>query len=442
MNIDQTTLQDLSFFKGEFNLFSLINHCTSQMGAAILKQHVINPPTSLESLISYQNAVKFWIVPSHHWPSIITNGTLVMIENFFESPDTIHGRPNNLNILLDGFFQKIFNKSEYSFVRFSISHIIDFLKGFNELIALLEQSTPPLIEQELRAGQQFLQMDLCQDVLNTDKDASQKQLIMLSYRIRREAKNPIRSLMKSYARLDALHSMAVASTANKWALPELLPSTALKFQAKNLFHPLLKKPTAYDIDFSKESNFLFLTGANMSGKSTFIRALGIAAILSHLGMGVPAQALQISFLEGIISNIQVEDDIIKGESYFFAEVNRMKVAAEKLSLKRYHLVLMDELFKGTNVHDAYECTQAVIEGLLHHKDNLMALSTHLYELAHKMQTDARLNFRYFYTEMLANDSYRFTYQLKPGVSNDRIGFLVMKKEGVLDLLTKSAYKDG
>src|SRR5690606_32867402 len=130
---------------------------------------------------------------------------------------------------------------------------------------------------------------------------------------------------------------------------------------------------------------LFLTGANMSGKSTLMRTLGIAALLAHTGMGVPAASMRISFLNGIISNMHVQDSIVLGESYFFAEVKRMKLTAQKLAESEYNLVLMDELFKGTNVHDAYECSMAVIEGLSYKRKNIMVLSTHLYELKEQLQ---------------------------------------------------------
>src|SRR5690606_27086311 len=128
-----------------------------------------------------------------------------------------------------------------------------------------------------------------------------------------------------------------------------------------------------------------LTGANMSGKTTFMRSLGVSALLAHLGMGVPAQEFHISFLEGIITHMHVEDNLILGESYFFAEVRRMKQTAQKLQKPLPHLVLMDELFKGTNVHDAYKCTKAVTEGLLLHENHIMILSTHLYEVAQQFK---------------------------------------------------------
>ena len=95
---------------------------------------------------------------------------------------------------------------------------------------------------------------------------------------------------------------------------------------------------------------------------------------------------------------------------------------------------MDELFKGTNGYDAYECSYAVIKGLLNKKNNFMVLSTHLSELSEQLQSFPEIIFRYCQTNKDEQGRYEFTYQLKKGVSNDRIGFLVLKNEGVLDIL--------
>jgi DNA mismatch repair ATPase MutS len=97
---------------------------------------------------------------------------------------------------------------------------------------------------------------------------------------------------------------------------------------------------------------------------------------------------------------------------------------------------MDELFKGTNVHDAYECTKAVLEGLLQHPNHLMILSTHLYEVAQHFREEAKINFAYFVTQMGEGGNYIFTYELREGISNDRIGYRILKKEGVIDLLKR------
>jgi len=99
----------------------------------------------------------------------------------------------------------------------------------------------------------------------------------------------------------------------------------------------------------------------MAGKSTFIKAVGTAVFLAHLGMGVPAKEMQLSLFDGILSNINVVDNIAKGESYFFNEVQRIKNTIIKINNKNKWLVLIDELFKGTNVQDAMKCSSTVIE---------------------------------------------------------------------------------
>ena len=436
MNLDKTTLNDLSFLTGEHAVFTRINRCTTQMGAEALRQQVLNPPATYDQLKDQQAAVRFWEQHLDQWPKVISNGTLVMLDKFYESADMAAGRPNRLNMMISSMMQKLFNRNEYSFVRFSVSHLIDFLKGCNEMTALLEAEPPAMIKKELESFRHALQLPLCQSLVQTDADGPQRILLELSYHARREIKNLVRKMIEGYARLDALQSMARATKEHNWVLPDLLPPDQLTYKARALYHPLLQHPVAYDVLFAKDKNFLFLTGANMSGKSTLIRAMGVGALLAHLGMGVPAQAMQISFLEGIITNMHIEDNIILGESYFYAEVLRMKMTAQKLNKNRYHLVLMDELFKGTNVHDAYECSRAVIEGLLTQQDNLMALSTHLNELSEDIKDEPNVTFRYCYTRISDNGHYEFTYQLKEGVSKDRIGYLVLKQEGVLDLLRR------
>lgn len=414
----------------------MLNRCTTQAGADVLRQYVQRPPDTYETLLARQDAVKFWMKHSDKWTGAISNGTLVMIEKYYESADGMAYRPNGFSLILDSVIQRVFNRDQYSFIRFSVSHLIDFLKGCRELLQLNAHNPPPAIAVELDAMEKALELALCKTLADTPAKASQKVLLELSYRARREIKHVVLTLIAGYARLDALQSMAVATHEHGWKMPELLPAQSLIFSATQMYHPLLSKPVAYDIETGRARNFTFLTGANMSGKSTLIRSMGVTALLAHMGMGVPARALRISFLEGIITNMHVEDDILLGESYFFAEVKRMKLTAQKLSNSRYHLVLMDELFKGTNVHDAYECSRAVIDGLLSQEDNMMVLSTHLYELSDGLKDNTAIAFRYCHTQIDADGKYHFTYQLKEGVSNDRIGYLVLKQEGVLDLLRK------
>jgi DNA mismatch repair ATPase MutS len=209
--------------------------------------------------------------------------------------------------------------------------------------------------------------------------------------------------------------------------------SASSIEATSLKHILLENAVSYDITMNKDSNFIFLTGANMAGKSTLIKAVGLAVYLAHIGMGVPAKEMKLSLFEGILSNINIEDNITKGESYFFNEVKRIKETIQKIDDGRNWLVLIDELFKGTNIQDAMKCSLAVIRGLVHIKNCLFILSTHLYEIGEDLKDLTTIDFRYFET-ILKDDELHFSYQLKEGISQDRMGYLILQKEGVTSLL--------
>jgi DNA mismatch repair ATPase MutS len=194
-------------------------------------------------------------------------------------------------------------------------------------------------------------------------------------------------------------------------------------------------PVSYDVRLDRDANFLFLTGANMAGKSTFIRAVGVSVFLAHLGMGVPAAEMRLSLFDGILSNINVVDNIARGESYFFNEVQRIRDTLVKISGKRKWLVLIDELFKGTNVQDAMKCSTTVIQGLIKIRSSLFILSTHLYEIGEELRQYPNISFKYFETTV-NGDQLEFSYQLKEGISNDRLGYLILKREKVVEMLEK------
>lgn len=437
MQNDKITLKDLSIFSAEAGggVFGLLDHTTTHAGRDVLRRHIMNPPDSFEALQEVQDAVKFWSEHGNLWPPDVSNGTMLMLEKFFESADTA-APPKGLTFSVVAFLQKMLNRNEQFFTEFSLSHLSDLLKGSEKLVAIAqEHELPVLLKRELEGLEAGLEHRLTEELIKVDKKTPYAELARLSYRARREMKNTVYRMMHHYARLDAWQSMAKATVNNKWMFPKLEASRPVTFSATQMYHPLLQSPVPYDIDFSNKRNFLLLTGANMSGKTTFMRSLGVSALLAHLGMGVPAKSLTISFLQGIITNMHVEDDILKGESYFFAEVQRMKLTAQKLLQQEPHLVLMDELFKGTNVHDACECTAAVMEGLLQRPDHLMILSTHLYEVAQQFGQREEIQFAHFITEV-AGDNFRFTYHLKEGISNDRIGYRILQKEGVIELLKK------
>ena len=143
----------------------------------------------------------------------------------------------------------------------------------------------------------------------------------------------------------------------------------------------------------------------------------------------------MTLFDGMLTNINVVDNIAKGESYFFNEVQRVKNTVQKINNGKKWLVLIDELFKGTNVQDAMKCSLTVIKGLIKIKNSLFILSTHLYEIGDELKQYPNISFRYF--ETTAKDAHlAFRYQLKEGISNDRLGYLILKREKAAEMLEK------
>ena len=229
--------------------------------------------------------------------------------------------------------------------------------------------------------------------------------------------------------------MAYANGFWNLSFPKFKEQDEPEINARGLRHLMLDEPVAYDLIMDKNANFIFLTGANMAGKSTLIKAVGLSVYLAHLGMGVPAKSMQLTLFEGILTNINVEDNLVKGESYFFNEVKRIKETILKITNGKRWLVLIDEIFKGTNIQDAMKCSLAVIKGLIKMENGLFILSTHLYEIGEDLKQLPSISFKYFETKLIDNELF-FSYQLKDGVSEDRMGYLILQKEGVTTLLEK------
>jgi len=437
MIIDKTTLYDLSILDNneEESLLHHLDFCKTNNGKLWLEYYLKHPLISVKEISERQQLLQRIIEVQEEWPISISNGSVLMIEKFYESQ--VGSIPSQVNTLNSSLY-KIFNAADFSLVKYSVSHFIDFLQGISKIYELLnKENNPPALDVMLQRIKMLTNKPVAQQIIRfkNSQKISKQTILRFGFFIRNNYKQDAQDLLEIYSRLDAFYSMAKAHVKYNFSFPVFTQNIVPHFEAKQLYHPLLPTPVAYDITLMPQQNFLFLTGANMAGKSTFIKAVGISAYLAHIGMGVPAENLQLNFLDGLISNIHVIDNVIKGESYFFNEVQRIRKTIEQITDGKTWLVLIDELFKGTNVQDAMKCSTAVIEGLRKIDNALFILSTHLYEIGESLKQYSNIQFRYFETEVKDEQLY-FNYNLKEGISNDRLGYLILKKEGVVDLLKK------
>lgn len=438
MQADKTTLNDLSIFNAdeEQSIFQHLNFTKTVGGKEWLRHYLSAPLNNIADIAHTQQVIKKISSVQAQWDANpITNGTVMVIDRFYETAiDEIPDAPGIAGVAM----YRIFSSSDYSLVRYSIKHFVDFLQGMQQITELLADENNPLQLQllleriQLRLNKAGLQ-PLLKDA--DKKDLPKQKMLALGHFFKRRYKEESTELIEIYSRLDAYYSMAIACKKYNFCFPEFIESDVPQISATQLYHPLLYTPVAYDVLLNQQQNFLFLTGANMAGKSTFIKAMGVSVYLAHVGMGVPAQHMQLTLFNGLLSNINVVDNLIQGESYFYNEVQRIKKTIEKINDGKKWLILIDELFKGTNVQDAMKCSSTVIEGLRKMSNSLFILSTHLYEIGDALKVHPNIQFKYFETSV-ENDQLQFSYQLKDGISNDRLGYLILKREGVVNMLEK------
>lgn len=437
MQIDNISFNDIAIFHPEedYSIFHKLNFTRTFGGKEWLRDFFSNPFNDIKKIIGTQNILKKLIEHVDEWPEDITNGTMMVMDRFLDySLDSISASPN----AIDAALYRLLHHADYSMVRFSMSHFGDFFRSMKKIAnQLRDVDLPPGFRIHLDRVDQLLKIESFRQLSELPKEQNMPITRHLFYagQLRVAHKSAIQELMDIYSRLDAWYSMAVAVKRYNLAFPTFTDSEMPMIEAEGLYHILLHNPVPYNLEINEEKNFLFLTGANMAGKSTLIKSVGASVFLAHLGMGVPAKSMKLTLFDGLISNINVVDNIVKGESYFFNEVQRVKNTVEKISNGQKWLVLIDELFKGTNVQDAMRCSLAVIKGLLKVKTSLFVLSTHLYEIGEELAHEKNISFKHFET-MVAGDTLSFSYQLKEGISKDRLGFFILKKEKVIDLLDR------
>ena len=435
MVTDKTTLYDLAILSQQDgqSLYDVINRCRTGGGSQRLLYFFQHPLSELSVIQQVQQTLQLILEVESGWTNRITNGSVLVIEKYYHTPfDDIPGSGSDLS----GWMYKLFHGPDFSLVRYTVEHAFDFVRGMQELAQLLDRPhAPALLRKHIDAIRKLTQhnvLGLVQQAPQARELSIGKQM-QLGHFFRYHYKLQMQELLDHYFQLDAWFGMAQAMKQYQLRFPEFVTADRPQLCATQLYHLLLPKPVAYDLTLDDQGNFLFLTGANMAGKSTFIRAVGTAVFLAHLGMGVPAASLQLSMFDGLLTNINVTDNLVRGESYFFNEVQRIKRTVQQVTDGRKWLILIDELFKGTNVQDAMKCSLEVIEGLLKVRPSLFILSTHLYEIGEFLQQQPNIRFAYFETGV-HNDELSFSYQLKPGISNDRLGYLILRNEGVVKLL--------
>lgn len=196
------------------------------------------------------------------------------------------------------------------------------------------------------------------------------------------------------------------------------------YDARGLFHPFLGR-NAVRNDFTiVDRNFYIITGANMAGKSTFLRSLGINYVLAMNGMPVFADRLKVSRFS-LFTSMRTTDDLTHGISYFNAELLRLRQILDSLADRQPHLIILDEILKGTNSEDKLSGSRMFLEHVA--RENVTGvIATHDLKLS-AMADERPETFHNYCFEIALGTDVTYSYKITPGVARNQNATFLLRK---------------
>lgn len=249
-------------------------------------------------------------------------------------------------------------------------------------------------------------------------------------------KNKRESLKKVYCfvgLLDTLNSVSLfRASLPHFCKPQSSCTDDPSIDARFMYHPLIHHPVANDLHLDKKS--ILITGSNMSGKTSFIRTVGVNLLLAKSLNTCCAQHFETSLDRKLFSAMHISDDLTKGESFFLKEVASVKELLVK-SENGDALFLLDEIFKGTNTVERIAIAKAVLSSLCKH-GNIVLVSTHDLKLAELLENEYE---QYHFSEVIQENSLSFSYRLKKGVATERNAIKLLELYQYPEEVIREAY---
>lgn len=239
----------------------------------------------------------------------------------------------------------------------------------------------------------------------------------------------VESAFELIAEFDALCSLGNFSFNHPdYVFPQIDEDAKAQLQVEAAIHPLLETQTAVANDFSLQTeNFVILTGANMAGKSTFLRTLALQIIMANMGLPVRAKSCVYRPIK-LITSMRTSDSLADESSYFYAELTRLKQIVDTLQKEPY-FVILDEILKGTNSQDKAIGAQKFVKRLLNEKA-VGIIATHDLSLCTLADEFSSIQNYYFDAEII-NDELHFDYCLKNGICQNMNASFLLEKMGLV-----------
>lgn len=438
---DQQTLSDLNLFgrSGMESILTLFNRTVTVKGAEVLEELLRYPLSDTNAINERSGIIRQFTASRFIFP--FRSELFDVAEYYLSNTD----ERSRLSDREQGWSNRLANMfaadNEYKKIQKGIMALLEIWQVAWELVQGFKAGTA--WEGERQAIAQLLGDQEMQLLLQTNygKSITHEEIIKLDSLLRFRQRGLVLKLLQHLYYLDVCTAIAGVATEKKWSFANALPELPLTIKIEDVRHPALPDATPNSIAITANNNVIFLTGANMAGKSTLMKTLGIVMFLAHAGFPVPARKMEFSVLEGIYTSINLADNLGMGASHFYAEVLRVKKVARELSRGKHLFVLFDELFRGTNVKDAGEGTIAITKAFAGKRNAVFIISTHIVEAGAVLKEQcSNISFQYLPTRMNGNQPV-YTYRLTEGITDDRHGMVIIQNEGILEILEKGQVKN-
>lgn len=233
---------------------------------------------------------------------------------------------------------------------------------------------------------------------------------------------------ESLGQLECLMSFAILPMVSEHTcMPEILDKEKI-IDVKQLGHPLIQKEKRRDNDFSLHNKICIISGSNMSGKTTFMRTIGINLLLAKVGSFTCAAEMHTSIFN-LTASMRIADNLNEGVSTFYAELKNIKSILDIAKENPTTFFMIDEIFRGTNSVDRLEGAQMVLKKL-HELEICGVITTHDLELC-QMESKYPHIENYHFSENYKNNEIIFDYTLRSGISTTTNAKQLMKMLGII-----------
>lgn len=434
--VDKQTLNDLSIFTNgrTQSVYEIFNRTQTRGGGRLLEDMFRYPLSDAESIASRGDAIGYYIKSDAEFPFQAT--IFDAIEFYLSNTDTRSQLKSEDNTLERKMKKIVGSDTEFVWIHNGIMGCLELLNTLDDFLSKSASTDSKDIADSMANLKTLIANEKWQWYKSEkgQKKISYEKAVTYDRIFRFEEREKLQKMLYYIYTLDVYMAVAKVAKERNFVQAKVYPAEDNILKLRGVFHPFLKKAIGNNIDVDKDSNIIFLTGANMAGKSTFMKTFAISLFIAHVGFPVPAESMEFSVRNGMFTTINLPDNLSMGYSHFYAEVLRVKKVAQQVRQTPNLIIIFDELFRGTNVKDAYDATLAVTEAFAQIRNCTFMISTHIIEVGQELKERCQnVKCVYLPTEMDGSKPV-YTYRLKEGVTNDRHGMIIINNEKIIEII--------